>query len=109
MDSEPALSANDREFELKRMIARFCEERGIAVSFMSNRRLTDRVTCLLSGPRDLVLSVPMLILEHLESEDLEVVRSRQEGLAYLLHLVITTKLERQFSQIPERRAKLRNR
>jgi hypothetical protein len=109
MVDQPALSVEDREFELKRMIARFCEERGIEVSFMSNRRLTDRVTCLLSGSRDLVLPVLMMILEHLEQEDLEVVRSRQEGLGYLLHVVITTKLERQFRQTPERRAKLRNR
>jgi hypothetical protein len=109
MNSELTLSVEDREFELKKMIARFCEEREIDASFLSNRRLTDRVTCLLSGPRDLVLPVPMMILEHLESEDLEVVRSRQEGLGYLLHIVVTTKLEQQFRQSPERRAKLRNR
>ncbi|MGL4609803.1 MAG: hypothetical protein ACRCYY_08980 [Trueperaceae bacterium] len=98
-----------REIEIKRLIARLCEEYEVEVSFMTNRRHTDVVTCVLSGPRDLVLPIPVALLEGLEFEDIEVIRSRQEGLDYLLQLVITTELERQFSQNPERRAKLRNR
>jgi hypothetical protein len=86
-----------------------CEERGVEVTFMTNRRHSDVATCVLSGLRDLVLPMPMLLLEALETEDIEVVRSKQEGLAYLLHLVITKGLEEQYTQIPERRAKLRKR
>jgi hypothetical protein len=108
MLTEPAQPLEDRQLTLKKMIARFCEERGVEVTLMTNRRTSDRVTCVLSGARDLVLPLPMLILETLTSEDLEVVRSRQEGFDYLLHLVITQSRKRQFSQTPERRAKLRS-
>jgi hypothetical protein len=107
MLSKPALSTQDRQLELKKIIARLCEERGVEVTFMTNRRLSDKVTCVLGGARDLVLPLPMLILEALEHEDLEVIRSKQEGFDYLLQLVITQGLEHQFGQTPERRAKLR--
>ncbi len=106
MLTQSSLLTEDRKLTLKKAIARLCEERGIEVTFMTNRRASDKVTCVLGGARDLVLPLPMLILEILEHEDLEVVRSKQEGLDYLLHLVITQSLGSQFGQIPERRAKL---
>jgi hypothetical protein len=104
---ETSLSIEDRQLTLKKIIARLCEERGVEVSFMTNRRLSDKVTCVIGGARDLVLPIPMLILEALVKEDLEVIRSRQDGFDYLLQLVITQGLEHQFGQTPERRAKLR--
>ncbi len=96
----------EREFTLKKIIARLCEEHNVEVSFMTNRRSSDIVTCVLSGLRDLVMPLPMLLLEELEQEDIEVIRSKQTGLAYLLHLVVTARLEQQGTQSPERRAKL---
>jgi hypothetical protein len=109
MMTQSTLPKDDHELTIKRIIARLCEERGIEVTFMTNRRHSDVATCVLSGLRDLVLPMPMLLLETLETQDIEVVRSKQEGLAYLLHLVITKRLEEQYTQIPERRAKLRKR
>lgn len=107
MLTESALTVEDRQLTLKKMIARLCEERGVEVTFMTNRRLSDKVTCVIGGARDLVLPLPMLILENLVKEDLEVIRSRQAGFDYLLQLVITQDLKHQFGQTPERRAKLR--
>jgi hypothetical protein len=106
MLTQPVPPAEDRQLTLKRSIARLCEAREVEVTFMTNRRTSDRVTCVLGGARDLVLPLPMMISELLEQEDLEVIRSRQDGIGYLLHLVITQSLGRQFSQTPERRAKL---
>ncbi len=107
MLTEPAPASEDRQLTLKKSIARLCETRDVQVTFMTNRRLSDKVTCVLSGARDVVLPMPMLVLDMLEREDLEVIRSKQEGLDYLLQLVITESLIGQFSQTPERRSKLR--
>jgi hypothetical protein len=109
MASQGGVVEQNRELLIKRTIARLCEVRGVEVTFMTNRRYSDVVTCVLSGLRDVVLPLPMMILEALEQEDLEVVRSRQAGLGYLLHLVVTKSLEDQDAQSPERRAKLRQR
>jgi hypothetical protein len=107
MMTQSLLPKADHELTIKRIIARLCEERGVEVTFMTNRRHSDVATCVLSGLRDLVLPLPMLMLENLASQDIEIVRSRQEGLAYLLHLVITKGLEQQYPQTPEHHAKLR--
>jgi hypothetical protein len=108
MASQDGVLKQDQAFLIKRTIALLCEERSVEVTFMTNRRHSDVVTCVLSGLRDLVLPLPMLILETLGHEDLELIRSRQEGLDYLLHVVVTKSLEQQSSQTPERRAKLRD-
>jgi hypothetical protein len=108
MLSRPTLLKEERQVTLKKLVARVCEEQGVKVTFIGSRRLSDTVTCVLNGPRDLVLPLPMMIFECLEQEELEVVSSKQEGINYLLQLVITPSLERQFSQTPERRAKLRH-
>ena len=103
------LSREDRALDLKRMIARTCEEKQVNVNFISNRRETDLVTFTLHGHRDQVLALPAKIEESLYQEDLELLGAKQVELDFLLQLVVTVNLEKQHKSSPERRAKLLHR
>ena len=100
------LSKEDRVLDLKRMIARNCEEKQVSVNFISNRRKTDLVTFTLHGHRDQVLTLPAKIEEALQQEDLELLGTKQVELDFLLQLVVTINLEKQYKSSPERRSKL---
>jgi hypothetical protein len=106
MVSGDTVSKEDRAFEIKRMIARYCENVQVEVNFMGNRRDSDIVTFSLHGHRDQVLILPAKIEEGLVEETLELVSTRQTELDYLLQLVVTIDLEQQPKQKLERRSKL---
>ena len=106
MVSGVTVSREDRAFEIKRMIARHCENVHVEVNFMGNRRNSDMVTFSLHGHRDQVLILPAKIEEGLTEEALELVSTRQTELDYLLQLVVTIDLDKQRLQTPERRSKL---
>jgi hypothetical protein len=99
-------SKDDRALDLKRMIARSCEEKQVSVNFLSNRRESDLVTFTLHGHRDQVLMVPAKIEEALQDEDLELLGAKQVELDFLLQLVVTINLEKQKKSSLERRSKL---
>lgn len=99
-------SRSDYILALKQMVARVCEETGVHVNFMTNRRETDLVTFSLHGYRDQVLRLPAKIEEHLHGEDLELINTRQAEFNFLLQLVITESLQSQPRYPAERRGKL---
>lgn len=106
---DSSVSLSDRTLEIKKLIARLCEEKQVQVNFTSKRRESDLVTFTLHGHRDQVLTLPAKIEEHLQDEALELINTRQIELDFLLQLVITTGLDEQKSNTPERRAKLLHR
>jgi hypothetical protein len=99
----------DRTLEIKRTIARLCEDVQVTVKFMAHRRESDLVIFALNGHRDQVLTLPAKIEELLADEDLELIDTRQTDLDFTLQLAITVDLDNQQHHSPEKRSKLANR
>ena len=63
-----------------------CETKGISMWGSSSRRGSDLLQLSFWGDRQAVLKVPFLLLEYLNYQDIEILRSGRRGQDYLLVL-----------------------
>lgn len=88
-------------------IEHIAQAAGLKVKFFAGRRSTDIVMVTFSGERAQVLASITALVNSLDTVDLELIVSDLRHLHYTLTLAITTLVDEQQLQQPERRAKLK--
>lgn len=86
-----------------------CDVHGLDMWGGDSRRGSDLLQLSFWGERQTVLKIPFLLLEYLNNEDVEILRSGRRGHEYLLVLAVTERIWLHEMQKPERRGKLKRR
>lgn len=99
---------SEREEKVKSFVKTLAKTHAVGAKFGPARRMSDVVLVWFRGQKQAVLALPLLILDGLPGEDLEVLGGSGSPKAYTLRLVVTEQLEAQTPSDFERRAKLLN-
>lgn len=99
---------SEREEMVRSVVKTLAKTQAVGATFGPGRRASDVALVWLRGPKQAVLALPLVVLDALPGEDLEVLGGSGSPKAYTLRLVVTERLEAQTPSDFERRAKLLN-